>query len=432
MNLESNKSNEGFSKRLFKKLDWLLVTDKLIDLVLIFVGLAAALALENSIENKNKTENYLNYLTKIHTEISINESCNDSHNNAIKDYFELLMDANEKIAAGVTETINGTDVLASSTPNAFHYTSFRGIESSNFLNKGLYSELLNLYTHYESMSDFVSSQEEILNLVVDDYLSMYSRNLWGYEIHVEDYIRFNASFHRLTRSMGNGQDKWKNIKFTGRRVLSSIEMELNNYGLSIEESRDYKDYYWLSFDNMYVNNALSKSYALQGIQNLEEKMKDTTNIKYPEFLSYFGRLNRNLCGVMLYGGEAIAAIQTVRDENGNENHSGDFGTILDWGENDEIIEEFNSYLSDFMMSGVYRAVAFQMGCDYFTFTSDCEGFKDFFKENWINNFEIHEIDLIIKNLHIYDCFDDTLKDIMLESPEITEFEITSALNPEKL
>ena len=424
MNLESNKSNEGFSKRLFKKLDWLLVTDKLIDLVLIFVGLAAALALENSIENKNKTENYLNYLTKIHTEISTNESCNDSHNNAIKDYYELLMDANEKIAAGVTETINGTDVLASSTPNAFHYTSFRGIESSDFLNKGLYSELLNLYTLYESMSDYVSSQEEILNLVVDDYLSIYGRNLWGYERDVEDFIRFNGNYHRLTRSFGKGQRKWANIKFTGHRVLSSIEIELNNYGLSIEESRDYKDYYWLSFDNMYVNNDLSKSYALQGIQNLEDKMKDTTNVKYPEYLSYFGRLNRNLCGVMLYGGDYDAF--KIGDDDF------DYETVLDWGENDEIIEEFNSYLSDFMMSGVYRAVAFSMGCDYFTYQSDCDGYKAFFKENWINSFERHEIDIIINNFYSYDCFDDTLKNIMLENPIIKEFEITSALNPEKI
>ena len=79
-----NNNEENKLKKLFDFLDSRLLIDKLIDLILIFVGLLCALSVENYIENNENNKQYIKSLTSIHSELETNLLLNEGNDNASK------------------------------------------------------------------------------------------------------------------------------------------------------------------------------------------------------------------------------------------------------------------------------------------------------------------------------------------------------------
>tara|TARA_B100001175_G_C18911789_1_gene358153 strand:+ start:255 stop:479 length:225 start_codon:yes stop_codon:yes gene_type:complete len=72
-NFENNKLKGSFLKRLFRYFNSLLVIDKSIDFILIFVGLLAALGVESYQKSKEIESRYIDMLARTYDEIQINK-----------------------------------------------------------------------------------------------------------------------------------------------------------------------------------------------------------------------------------------------------------------------------------------------------------------------------------------------------------------------
>ncbi len=149
------------------------IIDKFVDFVLIFVGLYAALAVENSItasENKNK---YINDLTKIREEV-VN---NNIESNTIKEFIEYhskrTLDINEHF-------LNGKDVYHSiQTINdiSYNYNAFNSMDKSIFKNKQILTKVFELYDQYDKTNtlfvDYIENSDMVskFHIIKDKYNS---------------------------------------------------------------------------------------------------------------------------------------------------------------------------------------------------------------------------------------------------------------------
>lgn len=393
---ENNPTGKGFLGKLFKHLDVLLAIDKSIDFILIFVGLAAALALENYIAQNVLEQNYVETLARIHTEIALNKPRCKSYNDGVIAHSELAFDAMDKARSGWSESIEGNSSIYDAHPEKLERKFFSTIKTDEFLNTVLLGELYHLYSIYEQMNSSFEQEELFMFALSDAYTNAYGRVYFGEQPRTEDFMQFNLAYNRATKNMGKLQTVVTDAEATSGRLMLEIENELTRYGKSIEAARSIGDLYYLALNEMYRDSIMSDKWADEGIQRVLPLLSDVNDPLFNERKSFAGRLCRVKCELTLM--KADSAFWSIESN----------------------VEEFEQHLRMFEESGVYRFLHLRLGCEYWYDRGNCAELNDFLIQHWDLGFERYEAQAINSQLPIWrDCLDENSKAKLMEHPNIS-------------
>ena len=292
--------------RLKKYFSSILIIDKSVDLLLLFIGLFAAIQFDSYIKLKQTEELYKNSLTKIHTEISINKILLKDYANSIERSTAIIWELDSLGNQGFKETYNGILNINDIKVTQLNDRNFKALNENNFLNKNLYSDIKKIYYNYDKLEQGWDTLSVNLQKNYRAYFDIYaSLQLAIYAAPddkatevVNNTIVDIANFYGFGSSVLK-QDYWPNMYIRaastlGDDLLEKIEAELGLYEVSLNEYRSYDDYYWLSYYSLENEDyTTSLEYALKGISILDKTYKDETKDDY-EFKSFSGRLNRNV------------------------------------------------------------------------------------------------------------------------------------------
>ena len=149
------------------------IIDKFVDFVLIFVGLYAALAVENSISENQDRNKYINDLNKIREEITNNNNSSNTIKEFIEYHSNRVLDINEHF-------LNGKDVYHSiQTINDinYNYNTFNSMDKSIFKNKQILTKVFELYDQYDKTNtlfiDYIKNSDMVskYHIIKDKYNS---------------------------------------------------------------------------------------------------------------------------------------------------------------------------------------------------------------------------------------------------------------------
>lgn len=282
---------------IFKYFDKYLIVDKSVDFILIFVGLLAALGFENYLEQKSLEKRYISNLTMLHTEITNNLTYTEGYLKSTQDYFKISSEIEELIANGATESYNGIFSIIDSENKQFEQKNFKSQNQNEFINKSLYSEIFHIYNVYDDIQHLIKIPKKSLNDLYFSYFNIYAKKSFNNtENLTQNYIDLNYQWNVTTKNLPRIQANITDAKATSKRVLEEIENELFSYNITIDLSRTYSDYYWLSYNSLNSNKPKDAyNYALKGSDLLKNLINDgSNNEKLPEYLSYYGRTQKNI------------------------------------------------------------------------------------------------------------------------------------------
>jgi hypothetical protein len=347
--MENLSKNNNFAKKLFKYLDGLLLVDKSIDLILVFVGLLAALMVENYLLQKENESKYITYLTRIHTEMITNESHGKSYENSVLKYFDIAQDLKNLVNKGAKEPYDGINKILETKNTPFELKAFKSLSPDDFLNKGLYADIYHIYQLYEKLEKEIVVPKEALESYNFDYFNIYVKNLWGDNNVNENYIDFNYHYNLTTKNVPQLQLLLQDIKATSERIKEAIENELEVYGTNITSSRTYSDYYWISGSKMASSDFSDAiEYCKLGIEDLDKLNYDSTSNRFGELNSYRGRLNRNIVGSIKL--------------------------LIEDGDTSYVKEDIIPFLKEWEKTGVYKEMCYIEYLDYYYSIKDFENF----------------------------------------------------------
>lgn len=347
--MENTSKNNNILKKLFKYLDGLLFIDKSIDLILVFVGLLAALMVENYLQQKEDESKYVTYLTRIHTEMITNESHAKSYEKAVLDYFHIAQDLKNLVNNGAQESYDGIYKIIETKNAPFELKAFKSLSPDDFLNKSLYADIYHIYQLYEKFEEEIVIPKEALESYNFDYFNIYVKNLWGDKNVNENYIYFNYHYNLTTKNIPQLQLLLQDIKATSDRIKEAIENELEVYETNINSSRTYSDYYWISGSKMASSDfAESIEFCKLGIEDLNKIGYDSTANRFGEYNSYRGRLNRNIVGSIKL---------SIED-----------------GDSLFVMEEIIPFLEEWEKTGVYKEMCYIEYLDYYYSIKDFKSF----------------------------------------------------------
>ncbi len=378
-------------------LDALLAIDKTIDFVLIFVGLGAALALENHLASVATEKAYIETLARVHTEIALNKPLCNEYNDGIIAHSELAFDAADKANDGFSENIQGNSSIYEARPEKLQDKFFRTIHEDKFLNSVLLGELYHLYSIYDKLSNLYMEEEQLMFDLSDSYTSAYGKAFFGEEITIQDYMDFNIPYNKATKNMGRLQSDVMNAVATSTRMMNEIEHELAAHGVAIESARSIGDLYYLALNEMYRDSIQSEHWVDEGISRVEPLLNDKTNPHYEEYKSFAGRLFRVKCRLTMMKSD-----------------------VAYWEEKSNV-DQFEMHLNKFGKSGVYSMLYVLLGCEYWYEREDCEALGAFLDENWDPQFEWYEVQAMSSEFHLWrKCLNESLMKKLLEHPNISE------------
>lgn len=314
---------ESKIKRILRHFDGLLAIDKSIDFVLIFVGLLAALALENRIEKTRLDQEYISLLSRIHTEVLVNQPKIETYNKTVLAYFDLLQDQQEKVQDGHQESIAGNSTIFKNRPDPIQTSVYSAIHRDEFQNGALLSEIIHLYELYERLETEARDNEISMFDMADAYSMSYGRVAYGYDIEIDDFVEWNLSKLRVQQNLVNVQESASNAHVSADRIAIAIENELSKFQVGIMDVRTPADYYWLSMANLYVDAEESMRLADLGIYKVNSLITDKYSINYKESLSIFGRLHNVKLWLIRY--KAVGE----SDYWNFPNHCAEFEELLD-------------------------------------------------------------------------------------------------------
>jgi len=392
---EIKKSDKRFLGKLFKHLDALLAIDKSIDFILIFVGLAAALGLENYIAQIALEQNYVDTLARIHTEIALNKPRCVSFNDGVLAHSELAFAAADYAAAGFQEPISGNSTIYDAHPEKLERKFFSTIKTDEFLNTVLLGEVYHLYAIYDHMSTSFEQEEQFMFTLSDAYTNARGRVYFGEELILEDYMPFNLAYNKATKNMGRVQWAATDAEATSVRLMLEIENELARYDITIDDARSIGDLYYLALNEMYRDSVKSEKWADEGIQRVMPLLSEVNDPLFNERKSLAGRLGRVKCELILK--KADSAYWSV----------------------DSNIDEFESNLRMLEESGVYKFLHLNLGCDYWYSRGHCDELNAFLIQHWDLGFEPYEVQSIKPQLPTWrDCLDENTRAKLMEHPNI--------------
>lgn len=312
--MENVSKNDNVLRKLFKYLDTLLFVDKSIDLILVFVGLLAALMVENYLQQKEDERKYITYLTRIHTEMIINESHGKSYENSVLEYFDITQELKNLVNKGAKESYDGIYRILETKNTPFELRAFKSLSPDDFLNKSLYADIYHIYQLYEKLEKEIVIPKEALESYNFDYFNIHAKNLWGDKDVNENYIYFNYHYNLTTKNIPKLQLLLQDIKATSERIKEAIENELEAYDTNIDLSRTYSDYYWITGSKMASSDfSEAIEYCKLGLEDLNKLNYDSTTNKFGELNSYRGRLNRNIVGSIKLSIEKGDTLYVMKD-----------------------------------------------------------------------------------------------------------------------
>ena len=270
-----------YYNRLVNFLELQLIIDKAIDFLLIFVGLYAALALENSLRDNDSHEKYKLSLKNIYIETLSNkyfsnQMLNDANQKSVhleSIYTDFYLD-NEK-------SIKDPAPYLFSSVDHFKRIYFSTLDFSEFKNKSLLAEIINLHEGY-------SEAEYFNKMLVDEFLE-FDKNYIFHQTYdsypVDSDIR---NYFILSKNRAVKKDYKEALEFISElsEILEEdIENELKeNYNITINSlmsvpdlvelaasARDDGEHYKDSYG--YYKEALDRL-----IQSETKNRKDSINL----------------------------------------------------------------------------------------------------------------------------------------------------------
>ena len=198
-NIENQKPKAPFLTRLFRYFNSLLVIDKSVDLILIFVGLVAALGFESLQESKEIESRYIDMVARIHDEIKINKYLLEDTNRSTAGYFDITREINQLVATASFEKYDGVNKMIELENSEFQIKVYQSIIADEFLNKTLYSEVLHLY---DLLSRYTAEKDATkINLTeyYYTYYRMFVKNQFQNNYLIEEYIDINYLYNLITK-----------------------------------------------------------------------------------------------------------------------------------------------------------------------------------------------------------------------------------------
>jgi len=291
---EASTSRKSFVKELFSYFDKFLIIDKSVDALLVFVGLIAALSLENWMGQKQRDAEYLRTLSRLHTEILGNNASSKKYNESVGEYFTIATDLMRLVNEGGSESYNGLNRLLDASPRTFEQATFKVIVPEDFLNKSLFSDVFHLYSSYDEVEAQFAITRDAIEGNNRSYFNIYAARQFGTN-DTSSIINLNYQYNLATKQMPALQAKIRDIEGTSERILKAIETEFKRYGTSIDSARTYADFYWLSWNSLEAQEyEPAIDFATRGLALLDDRRRDTGDPAYDEYVSYFGRLHKNI------------------------------------------------------------------------------------------------------------------------------------------
>ena len=271
-----------YYNKLVNFLELQLIIDKAIDFLLIFVGLYAALALENSLKDNDSHEKYKLTLKNIYLETQSNK------------YFSnrMLNDANEKsihLESVYTDfyldsekSIKDPNLYLFDTIDNFKRIYFSTLDFSEFKNKSLLAEIINLQEGY--------SEAEYYNKILLDEFLEFDKN---YSFH-KDFNTYPddsdiRNYFILSKNRSVKKDYKKALELVtdlSEILEEDIENELKeNYNITINSLLSISDLRKLGFISRSKGEHYKDSYgyykeALDRLLQSEVKnRKDSINLR---------------------------------------------------------------------------------------------------------------------------------------------------------
>tara|TARA_Y100000813_G_scaffold198511_1_gene187095 strand:- start:2130 stop:3389 length:1260 start_codon:yes stop_codon:yes gene_type:complete len=359
MNTENSRLKE-----LFKFLDSRLIIDKSIDFVLIFIGLLAALSVENYLEKKKQEKEYISNLISLHSELETNLLLNEGNIEAKLIYFNIWEDVSEFVFNSDFKKYDGIMNIYDSEPLKYENKTYLSLNKSLFINRELLADIIHVY----DLKSEVSSSLDELTIALEDFYETYFdlrfKTLYANsEDVINPYSDFNFNRNRFEKLFFLKVDpNLKNLEGTGNRILTSIQHELEKYNIDINESKGYSNYYWLANTSYELEKYdISLEYAKKGL----EKIKQEKSIKEMENdeKSYYGRLHMQIVNNYwsLYRKDSL-----------------DFSTIDSLMSN-SLVEWNDAGVYDFLCAINYMS--------YYYEKRDYESFKEQLKDYYISKYD---------------------------------------------
>ena len=280
-------------KKLFDFLNSRLIIDKAVDFFLIFIGLLAALSVENYIENQNQEKKYISSLISLHSELETNLLLNDGNNEIKLKYIKIWEDVGEFASNNDFQSYSGLKNIYESEPLEYENKTYLSLDQNAFINRDLLSDIIHMY----EINKEVSNSIQDLTISLENLYKMYSELRFkvlyaNSEDVINPYSNFNFNFNSFEKLLFiKVEPELKDLEVTGKRILTSIEHELERYNIDIDESKSYSNYYWLANTSYKLKkNDLSIEFAKKGLK----KIKNTISSMGNDQKSYYGRLHMHL------------------------------------------------------------------------------------------------------------------------------------------
>lgn len=292
---ELNESKGTFLGTLFKYFNGLLIIDKSVDLVLIFVGLLAALGVESFQDSKAIEERYIDMLARTHDEILINNYLLEERKKSTLGFFEITSDINDMAASGNIKYYDGVNKILLLENSLFEIKVYQSILAEEFLNKTLYSEVLHLYDLLSKYADKMDITRENLKNYYYTYYRIFVKNSYQNKHLINEYIDINYLYNLITKSIPGLQSLGLDIELTSERLLKSFELELEKYETQIIKKRSIANYLTLSSAALGASKYQDAiRFSNEGSNRIKISVTDTINKDYSDDISYLGRFNQQL------------------------------------------------------------------------------------------------------------------------------------------
>lgn len=359
--------------RLKKQINSLFLFGKLIDFLLIFLGLILAIQVNSYFEIKKRKEDYKKTLTRLHTEIDINRIILKKYSNSIDRAENITSDLAKRQSKGFSENYDGIFQIQDLIVPEFIDTSFKVTERDDYLNNNLYSKIKILYEGYNQLEIKWNNQYNHLKKLYKSYFDVYAtlklQHLGGKhsaDSLIVDIADFFSNGNNTLKHSYSTSILVNSSNSRGEVLLKEIENELLTFNLDINELRDFSDYYWLSYYTLVEEGDYQKSlnFADMGLKDLKE-VYGNSEVNNHEYKSFLGRLNRN----------AVFAIKQILE---NE---------------DKIYlrHDLLPYLSQWYNSGIYREACLVEYLDYYYKNKNFDKFLKYTEEVLaLNSFEYYQ------------------------------------------
>jgi len=290
--LTNKDTKEPFLKRLFKYFNSLLIFDKSIDLILIFVGLLAALGVESYQEYMQKEKRYIDMVARIYTEVQINNYILDNYESSLDGFLTISEEIVELVNSERYEYYDGINEMIKLENDPLEVKVYQALNSDDFLNRILYSEIIHLYDLYAKLGEEMDITRKELVKYNYNYYRLFVKSSYDYDDKLNEFIEINYLFNSITKSLPRIQDINIDIKSTSKRLLDNLEFELEKYETNSDEHKNLSDLNSLAvYAGASGRHLESIKYSQAGIKRVDEIINDTLNEAYLENKIYFGRFN---------------------------------------------------------------------------------------------------------------------------------------------